>query len=335
MNKIINRPDDMVSEMAEGYERMYSSMYKKVNLGSICAITKKNIPEDKVTIVIGGGCGNEPWLMGFVGEGLADAVVLGRVYVAPPAKAILKLTKQIPNNKGVLYIATNHAGDVLNFELVRELAQLEGISTKAAYLCDDLSSSKFDDKENRRGIAGIALFVKILAAAAESGFSLEQLESLAKEINKNISTFSVTTSTGYMPGTNKAMCSLPDGEIEYGMGFNGEMGIIHSDLKPADEIVNTMMDLLVKDLNLSKGQEVSIFLNGFGFTSVLELCIVARRIHEYAEQFGLNIHDQFLDQLLCPQGTGGFSITILKMEDSYKKFYDAQCYSPLYFKKQM
>lgn len=321
--------------MAQGYVGMYPNLFELADLGKVCAVTRKNMSDDKVTLVIGGGSGNEPWLIGHVGEGLADAAVLGYVYVAPPAKSILRLSRQLPHSKGILYIATRHTGDVLNFELVRDLCALEGIQTRAVYLSDDISTADADHRSERRGIAGIALFVKLLGAAAQSGCNLDELVALADDINRSIATYSVTTSTGYMPGTNKAMCELPDGEIEFGMGFNGEPGNLHSKLMTADEIVDTMMKPLCADLSLDKSQDpVVIFLNGFGFTSNLELCIAARRIKEYASQDGINVYDIFMDNLLCPQGTGGFSITLLKLSEAMTNFYDSRCYSPMYYRPE-
>ncbi|OYP58175.1 hypothetical protein CG709_00720, partial [Lachnotalea glycerini] len=118
MNKLINHPDDMVKEMLEGYLSIYPNQFERVP--NTIGLMKKNKSE-QVSIVVGGGAGNEPWIMGYVGEGLATGAALGNVYTAPPSRAILNVTHAVTNSKGVLYICTNHMGDVLNFELVREL----------------------------------------------------------------------------------------------------------------------------------------------------------------------------------------------------------------------
>ena len=82
------------------------------------------------------------------------------------AKSILNAIRYVPNEKGVLCIATNHAGDVLNFELVAGLAEMEGIHTRQIYVSDDITSAEKTQREERRGIAGVYLIVKIAAAAS-------------------------------------------------------------------------------------------------------------------------------------------------------------------------
>ena len=67
----------------------------------------------------------------------ADAVSTGNVYAAPPAKSILDVSKAVYNEKGILYVGTNHMGDLLNFELVGELAELENIHTRCVFINDD------------------------------------------------------------------------------------------------------------------------------------------------------------------------------------------------------
>ena len=63
------------------------------------------------------------------------------------AKSILNAIRYVPNEKGVLCIATNHAGDVLNFELVAGLAEMEGIHTRQIYVSDDITSAEKTQRE--------------------------------------------------------------------------------------------------------------------------------------------------------------------------------------------
>lgn len=328
MNKIVNQPEQMIKEMIEGYIDTCPDLLEPLpDYKGILMKRKK----DKVSIVTGGGSGNEPWILGYVGEGLADGAALGNVYIAPPARAILNVTKAVSHEKGVIYICTNHAGDVLNFELVGELAQLDGIETRCVFVADDITSAPREKQDERRGVAGVALVMKVAGAACDAGLDLDEAVRVIQKANRNTFTFSVTTSPGYLP-SGKAMCELPEGMIEYGMGFNGEPGVLRTELKPADEIADTMMDYLLKDCGAAAGDEVAVMVNGFGFTSLLELCIVNRRVAEILRGKGIKAHDLFIDSLFCPQGTGGFSLSILKLDEELKRYYDAPAYSP-FFKK--
>lgn len=332
MNKIINDPDCMIQDMLEGYLYLHEDQYVHVE-GTIGGLMKRH-QDEKVSIIVGGGAGNEPWVLGFVGKGLADALSTGNVYTAPPAKSILDVSKAVYNQKGILYIGTNHMGDVLNFELVGELAVLDRIQTKCVFVNDDIASDS-KVKENRRGVAGIALTVKMAGAASEMGLSLEEVRAVTQKSIDNLRTLSVTTSPGYMPKNGKAMCEIEEGMIEYGMGFNGEPGIIREPLGTAEHIVTTMMDMLIKDLEYKDGEKIAVLLNGFGFTSTLELHIVMKEVKAYTKKNTINVYHADIQSLFCPQGTGGFSISVMRLEDDMIPYYNREVDAPLFKRKEI
>ena len=329
MNRLLNNPEQVVDEMLAGYIASYPDRFCK--LDGYHVLLNKN-EKDKVSIVIGAGGGNEPWPIGYVGEGLADACSLGNVFAAPTAKSILNAIRYVPNEKGVLCIATNHAGDVLNFELVAGLAEMEGIHTRQIYVSDDITSAEKTQREERRGIAGVSLIVKIAAAASEAGLSLEEVYEIASMANKNIYTVSVTTSPAYILETGQPAYELPDGEMEYGMGFNGEKGIERTALSTADEVMERMVQMLWEDMNLEPGEEIAVFLNPYKATTVLESYTLMRKCLELLEEKGIKVYDSYVDSLFPTQGAGGFSLTFLRMDEAYRRYYDQPADSPL-FKK--
>jgi len=324
MNKLVNHPDNMVTEMLEGYLAINPGKFERVE-GTNGFINANK--REKVSVIVAGGAGNEPWQIGYVGDGMADGAMLGQVYTAPPSRGVLNVARATYHEKGVLYIATNHAGDVLNFELVRELGELEGISGECVFAKDDITSS--EDREDRRGVAGVALVVKIAGGASAAGLSLEEVARVSRKAADNIYTLSVTTSPGYMPRDGKAMFELPEGEIEYGMGFNGEPGILRTKLAPADEVADTLMKYILDDMQLKEGEDVIAMINGFGFTSQLEMLIFARRVHEILAATPAGIHKIILGNMFSPQGTGGLSVTVMRADDELKKYFDMNADSPL------
>jgi len=223
---------------------------------------------------------------------------------------------------------------VLNFELVGELAELDNIHTKCVFINDDIASD-MENKESRRGIAGIALAVKMAGAASEMDLNLEDTARITRKAIDNIRTLSVTTSPGYMPANGKAMFEMEEGMVEYGMGFNGEPGILKEKLGTAKSIVATMMDMLVKDLECKDEEPIGVLLNGFGFTSVLEMHIVMKEMKVYAVEHNLNLYHADLKNIFSPQGTGGFSISLIKLDDELKPYYNYKADSPLYKREQL
>lgn len=254
MNRLLNNVEHEVAEMLDGYIAGCPEYFDRLEQSQV--LIKKNL-KDKVSVITGAGSGNEPWPIGYVGEGLADACALGNVFAAPAARSILNAIRAVPHDKGVLCIVTNHAGDVLNFELVGELAELEGIKTRRIYAADDVTSAPRNQKEDRRGIAGITLVLKIAAAAAEAGLCLDKVAEIAELANQNIYTASVTTSPAYVLETGKMAYKLPDGMIEYGMGFNGETGVERTPLTSANDVMDKVFSMVSADMDLQSGEEIA------------------------------------------------------------------------------
>lgn len=329
INRLINDPERVMDEMISGYLECYPEQFEKLDGWNVLLRKDK---KDKVSIVIGAGGGNEPWPVGYVGEGLADACAVGNVFTAPPARAILNMLKSVPHDKGVLCIATNHAGDVLNFELVAELAELEGIETRQIYVADDITSASPDEKEERRGIAGVSLVVKIAAAAADAGKSLEEIAEIAQWASDQLYTSSVTTSPAHVLETGRPAYDLPAGKIEYGMGFNGEMGIGREDLSSADDVTAEIVQMLIEDMKLQAEEEIAVFLNPFKATTEIESYIIIRKCLQLLREKQIRVYDVFVQSLFPTQGAGGFSLSFLKMEDTYRAYYDAPAKSPMFTK---
>ncbi|TCS81096.1 dihydroxyacetone kinase-like protein [Muricomes intestini] len=325
MNRLLNRPEESMNEMIDGYIQCYPDKYER--LDGYKVILRKNL-EDKVSVIIGAGGGNEPWPIGYVGEGMADACACGDVFTAPAARAILNTLRSVPNKDGVLCVATNHAGDVLNFELVAELAEMEGIKTRRVYVADDITSADLTEKRERRGIAGVSLVLKIAAAAAKTGLTLDEVAEVAQKVSDNTYTCSVTTSPAYVLETGKPAYDLPEGKTEYGMGFNGEMGIERTDISSADKIAEKIINMIIEDANLKKDDEVIYFLNPFMATTFIESYIIAGKCLKIFADRGIKVYASHVDTMFATQGAGGFSVTILKVNEKIKEYYNKPVNSP-------
>lgn len=119
MNRLLNNPDQVVKEMLEGYIANHSDYFTRLKDTQV--LIKKTM-QDRVSVVIGAGSGNEPWPIGYVGEGLADACALGNVFAAPAARSILNAIRAVPHEKGVICVANLTHGNIfknVSFELYK------------------------------------------------------------------------------------------------------------------------------------------------------------------------------------------------------------------------
>lgn len=328
MKKIMNNEADVVEEMLDGMINAYSRYYERI--GDLHALMYKGRRKDKVVLVVGGGSGHEPLFHGFVGKGLADAAAAGNIFASPNPQLIAETAKAVEQGKGVLFLYGNYAGDNLNFDMAEELLELEDIQTAHVRIWDDCASAPKERTEDRRGIAGDIYTIKIAGAACDAGLPLEEVLRIAEKARDSINTIGVALAPGSIPGLDKPTFELGEDEIEFGLGLHGEPGIERTSMKPAKELVERIYSELYREMELKKGEEVAVLVNGLGSTTMLELLIVYHNLRELLIADELVIHDVEVKAFCTCQEMAGFSVSILRLDDELKKYYDTACFSPYY-----
>lgn len=332
MKKIVNEVDNVIDESLEGFISAYERYYEKVS--GVNGILFKGRRKDKVTLVIGGGSGHEPMFGGFVGKGLADAAACGNVFASPDPNTICETARAAHAGKGILFLYGNYAGDNLNFDMAEEILQDEGIHTAHLRVWDDCASAPPERIEDRRGIAGDVFAIKIAGAACDAGMDLNEVLHITEKARANMRSIGVATSPGQIPGTEKPTFELADDEIEYGMGLHGEPGIKRTKMQPANKLVDTLYYNIKNDIRIQSGDEVCVLINGLGSTTVLEMSIVYRRLKQLLDTDNIRVYDADINSYCTCMEMGGFSITLLKVDDEIKRFYNMPCYCPYYSKEK-
>ena len=318
--KIINDPKKVVQELLEGLVEANHGRIKP--LGSVHALAKTDIPGDKVGLLIGGGSGHEPVFHGFIGDNMADGAACGNIFAAPTPDIILEVTRAVHRGKGVLYLYGNYAGDNMNFDIAAEMAADEGIEVKTVRVWDDVASAPPARVQDRRGIAGDLFMIKVAGGAAATLGSLAEVYRVAVKARDHIRSMGVAVAAGSIPETGEPTFELPADEIEIGMGLHGEPGVSREKLLPADPLVDKMMTKILADLPFSAGDDVALLVNDLGATTMMELLIVNRRARQILRNKGLRVHDTVIGSYCTCQEMAGFSITLLKLDEELKKYYD-------------
>ena len=327
MKTFYNQDENYINEMLEGILSAHPDMLKKIN-DEIRAIARADAPiEGKVAIATGGGSGHLPVFMGYVGKGLLDGVAIGNVFASPSMNQMLTLTKAIHGGKGVLYLYGNYGGDIMNFDMASEMAEEEGIKVKSLLVTDDIASGKKGSESARRGVAGLFYAYKVAGACADEGASLEEVYNTTKDAMEGIRTLGVAISPCTVPGADKPSFTLGENEMEIGMGIHGEAGIRREKRKSADEVTQDMMDLLLEDFSI-EGEEISVLVNSLGATPLEELYIVYRKISEILTSQGIKIYKPYIGRYACSLEMAGFSISLFKLNEKYKKYLDHPVWTP-------
>lgn len=316
--KFINNPENITSELLEGYVLAYPEQVKLADENIVVRVKPK--PEDKVAIVTLGGSGHEPALSGFVGDGMLDCSVVGDIFAAPGAQRLFKALQLMKREAGILLVVLNHSGDVMSANMACQLAERSGIKVAKVLTHDDISAGIDADETDRRGLAGCIPLYKILGAASEEGKSLEELVEIAERYNKNVATLAVAMKSCSHPQNGAVITDLPEGIMEIGMGQHGEGGGGQKPLVSADDTAAEMIDLLCKQLRPAVGSNMMLIINGVGATTHMELNIVFRKAYKELEARGLNVVYGRIQELLTVQEQAGFQMIVAVLDDDHIEY---------------
>jgi phosphoenolpyruvate---glycerone phosphotransferase subunit DhaK len=328
MRRLINDPYEIVEEMLQGYVKAFNKQVKLLEHDGRVVVSKNAPKKDKVGVIVGGGSGHEPLFLGYVGDGFADAAVIGNINTSPSPEPCYNSVKAVDAGKGCIYLYGNYAGDVMNFDIGAEMAAEDGIRVETVLVTDDVISSK--DVEGRRGIAGDFFVFKVAAAAAEERLDLDGVVAAAKKANANCATMGVALGAAEHPTTGKEMFEMESGDMEIGMGIHGEPGVRRGKTEPADAVVKEIMDVLVPELKLAKGDEVCVLVNSLGATPLMDLFVAYRKVAEILEELGVGVHKTFIGSYASTMNMPGSSVTLLKVDAELKRFIDYPTNAPYF-----
>ena len=330
MKKIINNADNFVEESISGLVKSYPEIYKyssetnKVLMRSV----KGN---NKVGLVSGGGSGHLPLFTGYIGKGLLDSCAIGNVFASPSVDEISTAIKSANSEKGVLCIYGNYGGDVMNFDMASEMLEMENIKVESIVVADDVASASKEEKEKRRGVTGMLYVFKTTGAIAESGADFDEVKRVALKTNENIRTMGIALTPTILPQAGKPTFEIGDDEMEIGMGIHGEPGIRRGKLKSANEITEELSEKLLNDIDLNKGDKVSILINSLGATPHEELFIVADKFNNILNDNGIINSKSYVGRYATSMEMAGMSITILKLDDELEKLLLEEANCPFWY----
>ena len=325
MKKIINNPTDVVSEALMGMQAAYPD--KLVYTPKMEVISRKEKKTDKVAIISGGGAGHEPLHAGFVGKGMLDAAISGNVFSSPSPDRFGSAIEQVSCGKGVLMVIKNYSGDIMNFGLSADLAEMDDIEVAQVVVKDDVAVPDREEGTGRRGIAGTVFVHKIAGAKAEQGASLAEVKAAAEKAIRNIRTMGVAMTPCILPAVGKPGFQIADDEIEIGMGIHGEKGIETTKIKTAKEIAEILVGRILDDYDYS-GSEVAVLVNGLGGTPLMELYILNMEVQKILEEKGIKAYRTFVGNYCTSIDMTGASVTLMKLDDELKELLDAPCDTP-------
>ena len=330
MKKIMNTPETFVYDMCHGL----ALAHPELEFVEKCKIVKKkDINDDKVSLISGGGSGHEPAHAGFVGKGMLDCAVCGDVFASPSQVQVYNSIKQCATDKGVLLIIKNYSGDCMNFNNAMADAQDDGIKVDAVYVNDDIAVKDSLYTVGRRGVAGTVLVHKCAGAAAEQGKELDEVKAVANKVIENVRSFGFAFTSCTVPAAGHPTFEIGDDEMEFGVGIHGEPGrfrekIDYSKGTFCDDLSRRIVTDLEEDLKMKAGEEVVLLINGFGGSPLQELYILNNSVTKALAADGIKIHRTIVGNFMTSIDMAGASISILRVDSELKALIDYPVSTP-------
>lgn len=313
MKKIINQAEHVVDEMLNGLVYMHQDLVER--LDGYDVIVRKAAKSGKVGLISGGGSGHEPSHAGFVGQGMLSAAVCGAVFTSPTPDQILEAIKAADEGAGVFMVIKNYSGDIMNFEMAQELAEMEGIQVASVIVDDDIAVENSLYTQGRRGVAGTILVHKILGQAADEGKSLSEIKELADRLVPQIKTIGLALSGATVPEVGSPGFVLEEDEFEYGVGIHGEPGYRKEKLQASKVLAAELVDKLAASFSLQAGQHYGLLINGLGATPLMEQYVFANDVAQLLAEKGVAVDYKKIGNYMTAIDMAGLSLTLIHLED--------------------
>lgn len=301
MKKLIKDKTQFLTDMLDGL----SITNNEIEVIADTVVVRKEKKKQGVALVSGGGSGHEPAHAGYVAEGMLDAAVCGEVFTSPTPDKILSAIKAVDNGDGVLLVVKNYAGDVMNFEMAQEMAEMEDIQVATVIVKDDIAVS---DDDKRRGVAGTVLAHKYAGYLADQGESLTNIKEKVDQFLPSVKTLGMALTAPMVPTTGQYGFDIESNEMEIGVGIHGEKGLSREKVETVDQIVERLIKALMEEVSSEK---LIVMVNGMGATPLSELNIAAKYVAENFQENHIDVVHWFVGDYMTALDMQGLSLTLV------------------------
>ena len=326
MNRIINNADLVVEDMLTGWLLAHAGSVVATDNSRV--VKRARAPEaGKVGVITGGGSGHEPAFLGYVGDGMVDAVAIGEIFSSPTAKSFHDAMRAANGGAGVACLYGNYAGDNMNVKMAIAMAAEEGIAVKTVVANDDVPSAPKGDEAKRRGVAGEILMWKVGAAKAAQGGSLDEVISAAQKAIDNTRSIGVGLSACIIPAVGHANFTIENGKMDVGIGHHGEPGIDVRDTVSASDMAEMMLNVVLPDLPFKANDRIAVLVSGLGATPIMELYILYGEIAKRLQAQNISVAFNQVGNLFTSLEMMGVTLTIMKLDDELESCLKQPCTS--------
>lgn len=285
------------------------------------AIYIKAKDKDKVSVIVCGRNGFETMMGYLLGENLADAIITD-----PNLNpyAIMRTAIAVARGKGVLFLCGYEEQERSAVLSAGGLLEEAGFSSEVVYLWDNIDPDATGDESEKRASAGIYFCTKIAGAAAAQGLSLKETYYIAREARALTKSISIGVRRGEKQQESNSILEMP-AELELGLGSPREKECRKTSFRTAKDLVERMAFHLLCESRIRPGDTICAYISGIGGTCFSDLCRVSFLLHQILEEKKMYIYDTVINPIPFKANTLGVTVSLMRLPDEMKPFYDAPC----------
>lgn len=320
MQIFVNDPDFIVEDMLKGFTATHPEVILSPLNDRVVTLKDK---KEKVGVITGGGSGHEPAFLGYIGEGMLDAVAIGEVFASPPAQGFLDAMIEADNGQGVACLFGNYAGDNMNVKMAIQMAEEEDIEVNYVVATDDIASSPKATREKRHGIAGGYFMWKVGGAKAAAGGTLADVIEVAQKVVDRTRSICVGLTPCTIPAVGKPNFLIDLGTMEFGIGHHGETGIEKKALGNGQEIAIEMTKAILTDFEFDEKKKLAVMISGLGSTMLMEQYVICGQVLETLKEQRHQVEKVYVGNFVTSLDMGGISLTIVDLDEEITQLLDA------------
>jgi dihydroxyacetone kinase len=284
--------------------------FKQIKTPSSYNLYRSEIPPNRVVVIVSGGGGTGPLFPGFAGPGLADAAIAGDFDTAPSAYTLYEMARTIHRGRGVLFLTNNYTGDFLNNDMAQELLRTEHIDSRVCYANEDILGVSGEPIENRGGMFGVGILVKVAAAAAAADLDLDEVYRITRKAADRMRCVTVRLN-------EETNC------VEFGAGFSGEEPKIVSPYRGIEDMVIQVEEILMKELSAYAPKAVAIAVNRMQVLTFLEGLAIMNSLKKHFEKKGYEVSGCSAGGYFSAFFGPGCIITLSALDDELARYMPA------------
>ena len=246
---------------------------------------------------------------------MLSAAVCGQVFTSPTPDQIYEAIKASDNGAGVFMVVKNYSGDVMNFDMAKDMAEMDDINVKSIVVDDDIAVENSLYTQGRRGVAGTIFMHKILGYYAQNGASLDEIDKIAHVVLPNIKTIAVALSAATVPEVGRPGFELAEDEIEFGVGIHSEPGYRREKIQPSRALAAELLEKLDEKLLLNKDKKYAMLVNGMGATPLMEQYIFSHDVLDWLKEKEISPVFSKVGNFMTSLDMAGISLTLFELKD--------------------